>query len=233
MGGSQLTTHKPLYPSGATCTLSVALCNRHVRDTCPFHLSFSSSLCTYVPFNKILILMVHPNLLYTLLLYRCTTQHKIMPQSYMGFFFLFFFWAYLAWFGSPGHHSPSLPPLGNCPSLLSSSVNIYYAPVKSKLWTYWESYWRRLSCRYLLSWKRLFRLGFMLNGPAGTPLYPAHGQLLLSRLPSGFPKIPLWSNSILQQNATLKVSYLFWSLNPQSSNSFDIFLSCSRPYRSN
>ena len=88
MGGSQLTTHKPLYPSGATCTLSVALCNRHVRDTCPFHLSFSSSLCTYVPFNKILILMVHPNLLYTLLLYRCTTQHKIMPQSYMGFFFL-------------------------------------------------------------------------------------------------------------------------------------------------
>ena len=155
------------------------------------------------------------------------------PKFLWVFFLFFFFWAYLAWFGSPGHHSPSLPPLGNCPSLLSSSVNIYYAPVKSKLWTYWESYWRRLSCRYLLSWKRLFRLGFMLNGPAGTPLYPAHGQLLLSRLPSGFPKIPLWSNSILQQNATLKVSYLFWSLNPQSSNSFDIFLSCSRPYRSN
>ncbi len=75
MGGSQLTSHKPLYPSGATCTLSVALCNRHVRETCPFHLSFSSSLCTYFPFNKILILIVHPNLLY--------------PPNLYGFFFFF------------------------------------------------------------------------------------------------------------------------------------------------
>ncbi|KAL6283473.1 hypothetical protein ACE6H2_014402 [Prunus campanulata] len=35
-------------------------------------------------------------------------------------------------------------------------------------------------CRLVLSWTPLFGLRNSLNGPAGTALSPAHGQLLLS-----------------------------------------------------